>query len=574
MSTTVLPAPTRRRELSWAWLPGAVLLVLLGAAVLLPLGMLAATALGLGPAVAAAAGGGLAQSWDRIVHELGLGPAVWNTIALAGTYIGISMPIAVAIAWLLGRTDLPGSRWLEFGFWLSFFIPPLTIVQGYVLLLEPQSGVLNSGWHALFNAPGPFNIFSWWGIVFGHLVTTAISAKVMLITPAFRNLDGSLEEAALVAGDSVPSMLRRIVVPVLAPTLLVTLVLGVVKSLESFEIELVLGTPVRIEVYSTLMYRLIRSQQPDYQGASVLGVAIVLTMAALAVGQRRLTAGRSYTTVSGKYQRRLTRLGRWRWPLWLLVIGVLCLLVVLPLGSLLAGTFMTMYGYFNLPEPWTWQHWKDIVNDRIFAVSLANTLKLAFGAAFCSAAIGFVLGYVLNRTSGARGALLDLLTWVPFSMPGVLLSFAVLSVALTLPGLGGLYGSRALMTAAVVLGSLTLSVQLVRSSLAQLGTELEEASFVAGASRLLTLRRIVLPLVANTLSVTALMAFIAAASNVSHISLLYTSDNRPLSMMQLEYLTEGRYEAASVVGTVIVALTVAVALVARMLQFTSAPRHE
>jgi iron(III) transport system permease protein len=499
---------------------------------------------------------------------------VWNTIALAGTYIGISMPIAVAIAWLLGRTDLPGSRWLEFGFWLSFFIPPLTIVQGYVLLLEPQSGVLNSGWQALFNAPGPFNIFSWWGIVFGHLVTTAISAKVMLITPAFRNLDGSLEEAALIAGDSVPSMLRRIVVPVLAPTLLVTLVLGVVKSLESFEIELVLGTPVRIEVYSTLMYRLIRSQQPDYQGASVLGVAIVLTMAALAVGQRRLTAGRSYTTVSGKYQRRLTRLGRWRWPLWLLVIGVLCLLVVLPLGSLLAGTFMTMYGYFSLPEPWTLQHWKDIVNDRIFAVSLANTLKLAFGAAFCSAVIGFVLGYVLNRTAGARGAVLDLLTWVPFSMPGVLLSFAVLSVALTVPGLGGLYGSRVLMTAAVVLGSLTLSVQLVRSSLAQLGTELEEASFVAGASRLLTLRRIVLPLVANTLSVTALMAFIAAASNVSHISLLYTSDNRPLSMMQLEYLTEGRYEAASVVGTVIVALTVAVALVARMLQFSSAPRHE
>ncbi len=569
--TAAAVARPARSPLRAQW-PSMLLLGLLGIAVLMPLGMLVATAFGVSPAAGVPGAG--AAGGPSALRAPELGPAVWHTVALAVTYIGLSFPLAIGIAWLLGRTDLPGSRWLEFGFWMSFFLPSLTVVQGYVLLMEPQSGVFNTAWQWAFGVPGPFNIFSWWGIVFAHLVTTSISAKVMLITPAFRNLDGSLEEAALIAGDGPLTMLRRIVVPVLAPTLLVTLVLGIVKSLESFEIELVLGTPARIEVYSTLIYRLIRSQPPDFQAASLLGLAIVLAMAALAVAQRRLTAGRSYVTVGGKHQSRLIRLGRWRWPLWLAVAGVLMLLVVLPLVSLLSGTFMTMYGYFGLPKTWTLQHWSDVLGENVFTLSIMNTLQLALGAAVGAAVVGFGIAYALVRMRGARAALLDLLTWVPFSMPGVLLSFAIFNVALSVPGFGPLYGTKALMIAAVVLGSMTLSVQLLRSSLLQLGAELEEASILSGASRLRTMVSIVLPLVAGSVAVVALVAFISAASNISHVSLLYTSDNRPLSMMQLEYLMEGRYEAASVVGTVVVALTIAVALVARLIQNRLAHCHD
>lgn len=564
MEATNPPIAPQRLTLGLSRFPLAALLFVLAVAVLVPLGTLVVTALGGGP-INAAAGGSNAAPAVRNLTELGIGPAVWTTVALATTYIAISLPIALAIAYLLGRTDLPGAPWLEFGFWLSFFIPPLTVVQGYVLLMEPQTGVLNEMWKSLTGSPGPFNIFSWWGIVFAHLATTAISAKVMLITPAFRNMDGSLEEAALIAGDNVPTMIRRILVPVLAPTILVTLVLGIVKSLESFEIELVLGTPARIEVYSTLIYRLVRLQPPEFQGASILGLAIVLAMVALAA-QHRLTSGKNYATLSGKYQNRVTRLGRWRWPLWFIVVGVLFVLVVLPMASLLAGTFMTMYGYFNLPEAWTVQHWKDVLGDAFFNGALLNTLYLGVGAAVSVAVIGFVTAYVLTHSRGATARAIDTLTWIPFSMPGVLLSLAVLGAALSIPSLGGLYGTRILMIAAVALGSLTLAVQLTRGSLRQLGTELEEGSLVAGASRLRTVATIVLPLVSGTISVVALVAFISATSNISHIALLYSADTRPLAMMQLEYLIEGRYEAASVVGTVIVALTVALALVARTIQ--------
>ncbi|WP_425964109.1 hypothetical protein [Rhizobium nepotum] len=61
------------------------------------------------------------------------------------------------------------------------------------------------------------------------------------------------------------------------------------------------------------------------------------------------------------------------------------------------------------------------------------------------------------------------------------------------------------------------------------------------------------------------MSFIAAARDVSHLALLVSSDNRPLSILQLEYMLEGRSEASAVVGVIIVSITILAAILARAL---------
>lgn len=541
------------------------LLLLLGVIVLAPLAMLVAASFSpvSGPVVEG--GRSIFGGWIRALTQPDIGAAVLSTVALAGTYVAISMPIAVGVAWLLARTDLPGATWFEFGFWLSFFLPPLAVVQGYILLFDSTSGVANTLWLSVFGSQGPFNIYSWWGIVFAHLATTAISGKVMLLTPAFKNLDGSLEEAAIVAGDNLPKMLLRIVVPVLAPALIVTLLLSIARSLESFEIELVLGTPQRIDVYSTLIYRLIRASTPDYQSASVLGLVIILVMTILATLQRRITRDRNYVTVSGKRQELRFKLGRARWPLAALIAAILTVLVVIPLVSLVAGTNMRMYGYFYIADAWTREHWRSVLGDPLFVESFLTTLKLAFGVALVTILTGFTVAYVLNHASGAMSRMIDIVSWVPFSMPGILLSFAILAIVLQMPVLDGLYGSLVLLILAISFGSLTLAIQLIRSGMLQIGPDLEEASYLAGASRLKSICRITVPLLARTIVVTGMIAFVGASTNISRIGLLYTSDTRPLSVMQLEYLLEGRYEAASAIGVIVVAMAVVVALAARLL---------
>ena len=84
--------------------------------------------------------------------------------------------------------------------------------------------------------------------------------------------------------------------------------------------------------------------------------------------------------------------------------------------------------------------------------------------------------------------------------------------------------------------------------------------------------RIVVPLSMRSLVVVGVMAFISAARNISHLALLVSSDNRPLAVLQLDYMIEGRYEAAAVVGIIVVAFTVGLAFIARQLGFAVGPR--
>ena len=54
--------------------------------------------------------------------------------------------------------------------------------------------------------------------------------------------------------------------------------------------------------------------------------------------------------------------------------------------------------------------------------------------------------------------------------------------------------------------------------------------------------------IAPALVLVAALCFLAAARDVSTVALLATSSSRPLALLQLGYMVEGRYESAAVVG--------------------------
>ena len=95
--------------------------------------------------------------------------------------------------------------------------------------------------------------------------------------------------------------------------------------------------------------------------------------------------------------------------------------------------------------------------------------------------------------------------------------------------------------------------------------QLEEASWVSGARSLATLRHVALPLMAPTMAVVALQTFAAAVSAVSLVALLGAAGNKPLALLQLEYMDTGLFEHASVLGIIIYLVTVVAAVAARIL---------
>ena len=506
------------------------------------------------------------DGWRAALSEPGLRAALLNTVKVTFVRQLLSLPLAVTIAWLLARTDLPGRTWIEFAFWAAFFLPPLTVTLSWILLLDPEYGLINT-W--LSRVPligtGPFDIYSFWGIVWVHLITGSLTVKVVLLTPAFRSMDAALEEASYVAGGTTLRTALRITVPVMAPVILSVLLLGTMVSMQTFEVEQVLGMPIRFFVFSTMVYDLLVTRVPRYDAATALAVLVLVAMLPLVFAQQWMTRRRRYTTVTGQFRARPNRLGRWRWPVVVLLLIVTLIVLGVPVTVAVLGSFMTLFGFFHIAEPWTLEHWAMVLTDDLFLHSLRNTVVLAVGTAAAALLVQSLIAYVVVRTRFAGRRLLDTISWLPFTMPGMILGLALLWLFLGIGVLRPLYGTMAVLVVAGLISGMPLGVQVIKSGLLQLGSELEEASRIVGASWWATYRRIVLRLMAPTLVAVGMITFVGAARNIGTIALLATSANRPLSILQLDYIAQRRFEQAIVVACIIMFISLAGALVARVL---------
>jgi iron(III) transport system permease protein len=506
------------------------------------------------------------DGWVKAFTTPGIVKAMTNTFTLAITRQSIALVLGCFFAWLIARTDIPMKGFLEFFFWLSFFLPALPEAMGWILLLDPKYGLLNQGLMGLGILSQPvFNIYSFWGIVWAHL-GGSVSVKVMLLTPAFRNLDAALEESSRISGASGWRTFFNIIVPVMMPAILVTTILGIIRSLEAFEVELLLGTPIGLQVYSTKIHELVTWEPPQFAPAMALStifLGLLLLMVAL---QRRYTGRRTYATLTGRgFSIRPTHLGRWRVPAFTLVLAFALFVTLVPTVLLLTGTFMKLFGFFNIAEPWTLENWRATLNDPVLLRSLWNTLAIGLGSGVIGVLFYSLIAYVVVRTRHRGRALLDFLSWLPWSIPGILLGMALLWTFLQTKIFLPIYGTIYLLMIAMVIKSMPFGAQMIKSVLLQLGNDLEEASKVCGGTWFDTFRRVILPLTMPALITVGLVGFISAARDISTVVLLGSGKSRTLSLLMLDFAAGAEFEKATVVAVLIVALVVVAALFARAL---------
>src|SRR5882724_855004 len=176
------------------------------------------------------------DGWRAAFAEPLLRAALLNTLKVTVARQIVSLALAILIAWLIARTDLPGRNWI------AFFLPTLTVTLSWILLLDPDYGLVNTALVGLgLVSRGPFDLYSFWGIVWIHVITGSLTVKVILLTPAFRNMNAAFEEASRVAGAGTARTALSITIPVMAPVVLSVLLLGTMVSLQTFEVEQVLG---------------------------------------------------------------------------------------------------------------------------------------------------------------------------------------------------------------------------------------------------------------------------------------------------------------------------------------------
>ena len=515
------------------------------------------------------------RHWIDAFQRPGLLTSLGNSLLIWTLTVSISFPIGVSIAWLLARTKIPFSHTLEFLFWVSYMVPALPTTIAWITLLDPDIGVINIALKSLFHLDqGPFNIFSVPGIIWANLMGHGISIKVMLLTPAFRNMDATLEEAARVGGAGNLRTVFKVTLPLMISPMMTVFALQLLRVFQSFETEYLLGMPIGFFVYSTKIFTLIRNQIPNYGEATVLASLTLLIIALIIPLQRWILARRRYTTISGSFRPGLIHLGNWNYVAFAAIAFLLALLTLGPLAILVLGSFMQRIGYFVLG--FTLEHWRFVLSDPVFVKALRTTLVLSISAAICSPLLFSMLAYILVRTRLPGRAALDFMIWSAGAIPGILAGLGLLWVFIGTPGLNFLFGTIWALIIVILLQGKTTGVNIMKGVLVQVGADMEEAARVSGAGWLRTYVMIWLPLLTPSLILLAVMNFVSAAGATSSIILLASRDTMTLSLMALELssVAVSNREAASIISIFIIALTISGALLVRYFGRHLGVRHE
>src|SRR3989442_3786594 len=256
-----------------------------------------------------------------------------TTLSLATMATIWAMLLALPLAWLVVRTDLPFRtlcRWLAV---IPLAIPSYIGAMSYIALLGPV-GSVNTWLSSLIGAPQQWvNIYGFWGGVF-VLGLFTYPYIFLLVSAALEATNPSIEETARSLGESPLGVFHRVTLPMLRPSILAGGLLTFLYALSDF------GSPslLRVQVFTTAIYHQLNTRF-DQAAAALLSCVLVLITIAVLVGQQMLLYRRSYVTITGTARlARPLHLGRWRWPAALLTGAVLGLSVFIPLGVLLAQT--------------------------------------------------------------------------------------------------------------------------------------------------------------------------------------------------------------------------------------------
>ena len=420
---------------------------------------------------------------------------LWNTLVFTSGSAILSTALALFLAYMNTRTNIPFKFLFGVVTIIPMMIPHILFTASWAMLLNPNNGILNRLLMEIFNLKDSiFNIYSLSGMI---LVEALLDLPIayLVIVPAMSAFDVSLEESSRVCGASNLRTLMRVTLPVLRPAILASVILVVVRSLASFAVPSVIGMPGRIYVLASHIYRIVAiGYATDFGRAAAVGMSALSASIGLIYIYRYLTAeSDQFVTISGRgFKPSLIDLKQWRYPAFA-VVGSLCfVLIVLPVMVLF---YISMLPYVMAPSArafsmMSWKNWIMVLNDPISLLSLKNSLILGFSGATLGVILSILVAYVIVKARTTAAGILESLSFLSFAFPGIVVGVGFMWFFVRTP----LYGTLWALLIGYIATYLPYGVKPLSSAFVQIHSHLEESSRVCGASPAYTLRRIVIPL--------------------------------------------------------------------------------
>ena len=478
--------------------------------------------------------------------------ALTNTAKISILVMILSVLITFPLAWLIGRTDLPGRKKFRTILVASYMIPPYVGAIAWTQLLNPDVGYLNALLKTIFSlSKAPFNIYTEGGLIW---VLTLFYSPFAFITisRAMEKMDPTLEEASRVSGASPLRVLWDVTLPLMAPSILAGGLLVFIGAGSAFGIPAIVGMPGNIEVLTTRIVSFVyMGNDSGIRNATTLAVSLMILANGLLFFMTWFMGRKDYTTIGGKSTRpALVELGKWKGLATFLVAVYAFIAVILPLGSIVITSFMVSMSKGLSLDNFGFDAWIPVLENSQYLDCIWRSLGYAYIAATIGTILSLFVAYLSVKTHVKGRSLPDLLVMVGGSTPSVVIALALI---ITFSGNYGLnlYSTMWILIVSYLVKYMTMSVRTIAASLSQVSSSLEEAGLNSGAGWLRICKDIIMPLIAPSIVAGWFLIFMPSFYELTMSNLLYGSDTQTIGVLLYELQTYADTQNASVMSVII-----------------------
>lgn len=491
-------------------------------------------------------------TWTATGHSL--------ATSVGGTVLAVFIGGSVAL--VVSLTDFRHRNAYIFSFVMPLLLAPQVVALAWLQLFGPSSALLKvlgaapplgSG-NPLYSAGGIILVL---GIQYSPLVFLTLRAGL-------RTLPKELIEAGLAGGASPLKVVRTIVLPLMTPPILAGVALCFVSCLGNFGIPALLGIPGNYLVLPTLIYQRLAGLGPGaLSDVAVLSLLIGFIALIGIVTQDTLLSGRDFRITTTSVVTSPFELRRWRLPVEIALWTLSFLVLVLPLIALVLTSLVPAVGVPLSAGTATLDNYRFVLFEHAGAKrAFVNSFSLSAIAAIVIVMLAIPLAYFLVWRRSRLLRMINLVTEMPYAMPGVVLAISAILLFLKPVPLVGvtLYNTIWIILFCYLARFLVLGLRPVISGYHQLDRTLEEAAQIAGARLLRRLRTVILPLVAPAAAAGAILVFLTAFNELTVSALLWSSGSETLGVVFFSFQQGGDSTYAAALGVLTVFVSVALML--------------
>ncbi len=511
------------------------------------------------------------ESWTLVHIRLALSDpvirdALRNSFLIATATTCTAIVIALPLATLSACYRFPGKKIFNALILVPLILPPFVGAIGVRALLG-REGALNALFGTEFDILGQ-------GKFLGVVAVQSLSLYPIIFLNAaasLANLDPALNESAENLGAGPVRRFFKITLPLIRPGLFAG---GTIIFIWSFT---ELGTPLMFDFYRVTPVQIFYGLKEIESSAEPYALTVILLTCAITfyiLG--RTVFGRKGHAMYSKAARAADER-----PLPPIVaalasglFALVCSLALLPHVGVIFTSLSGVGAWYDsvLPTSYTLHHFAEALGAPEAFGAIRNSLFLSLSAMMLDIVLGILIAYIVVRTKLVGRHLLDTLCMLPLAVPGLVLAFGFVAMTLRWPfGKGGpLEGVFAVLGAdpnpfpllvfAYAVRRLPYIVRAASAGLEQTSGELEEAAINLGASRIMAVRRVIVPLIAANLIAGGLLVFSFSMLEVSDSMILAQKTSHfPITKMIFEYMNrlgDGPYIASAMGVWGMVLLTV------------------